>query len=178
MWTHVYTRHCTPVHCLARLTGSGSQLSDVVMSGPSAVCVVSPLQQIVLQSFGHTLLQMLLSSLQHSLQLQWEVTQWTVRDYFRFQCIIMFAMFTVKCGSLWCDGPCERFSLWIAAVKECSWWSKCYWKSVKLCWSHPTFLGGLGAIKLVNGGWWWCAVSIKWEPGWVKLSQESDLGQK
>ena len=56
---------CTHVHCLA-LTGSGSQLSDVVMSRPSAVCVLSSLQQNVLQGFSHTLLQMLVSSLQHS----------------------------------------------------------------------------------------------------------------
>lgn len=64
----------------------------------------------------------------------------------------MFAMFTVKCGSLRCDGPCERF-LWIAAVKRAADVpSVTENESVKL-WSHPTFLGGLGAIKLVNGGW-------------------------
>ena len=68
----------------------------------------------------------------------------------------MFAMFTVKCGSLWCDGPCERF-LWITAVKRVQLMVSSVTENESvILWSHPTFLGGLGAIKLVNGG----AVSI------------------
>lgn len=88
----------------------------------------------------------------------------------------MFAMFTVKCGSLRCDGPCERF-LWIAAVKECSWCSKCYWKwiSQTLVSSNiPRWTGGHKPCE-----WWMvCAVSRQWTWGEWNLGVIWDRNNK
>ena len=146
---------CTHVHCLA-LTGSGSQLSDVVMSRPSAVCVLSSLQQNVLQGFSHTLLQMLVSSLQHSeacsccsVKLPSEQSEiisdcrvyYYVRDVhsLMWELVVWWALWEISV-----DYCSKRVQLMVQVLLKIS--------QTPVSSNIPRWR--LGAIKLVNGEWW------------------------
>ena len=154
MWTHVYTR---PVYTCtlpsSALTGSGSQLSSVVMSRPLQFVLRVPCSKMSCIARSHFTADVSHYNTEspaaavrsYQVNIEWEI----ISDIYSVLLCSRCSQLNVgACGAM---GLVRDFC-GLLQLKECSLWSKCYWKWISHTLVSSNIPRWTGGNK--TGEWW------------------------